>query len=256
MFTKCYQKSRSNRKRKKVTTKVPITTYLLNEVTTSLTNDNIIIENNVNNETNSTNKFIFVYDSDDSSNLSAPIFVSPVTRSTIRRSMYESPENALGRLNIIDGDGQCHRLGIVNGQMGSMLGLCAIGDMKAELFLGRYIGVKITSRTELSRRMKIPGGCYIADLEEGKSWIDAKDEGNVLRFMNHHCTAFNCQLRMFEEADGSISLGIWTIKFINDKEGLFFDYGSEFTSHIGDPISCLCAGIDLMSGLPICNKKL
>jgi SET domain-containing protein len=108
----------------------------------------------------------------------------------------------------------------------------------------------------MNRRMKIPGGCYMADLIEGKSWIDAKNEGNVLRFMNHHCTAFNCELRNFVEGDGSISLGIWTIRRILDKEDLFFNYGDQNSNNYGDQIDCLCAGIEISSGLVICPNKL
>lgn len=93
-------------------------------------------------------------------------------------------------------------------------------------------------------------------MEEGKSWIDAKNKGNVLRFMNHHCTEFNCQLRSFEEDDGTIALGIWTIKNIKDEDALYFNYGEQETLHIGMPIYCLCAGLDPNTGLSICNKQI
>jgi hypothetical protein len=60
--------------------------------------------------------------------------------------MYESDEDSLGRLSEKDGDGQCHRLGIVMEQLGSIMGLCALGEMDKELFLGRYVGETITIR--------------------------------------------------------------------------------------------------------------
>jgi len=224
--------------------------------------------------TNMTNIFHPIYvpssDTDDSSILSIPndrlynITTKKTkvsgegsqTRGIIQSNLGESPENRLGRLSVQDGNGQCDRLGITMEQFGSMIGLCAIGEMRAELFLGRYIGEKITTRNEMEKRMKLPGGYYMADLDNGKTWIDAKNKGNVLRFMNHHCKDYNCELRLFEEEDGTISLGIWTIKNIKNDEALYFNYGEQNSKHIGIPIRCLCAGVDNITGLPICKKQL
>jgi SET domain-containing protein len=103
--------------------------------------------------------------------------------------------------------------------------------------------------------MQESGPHYVADLDPNKSWICGKYLGNWTKMVNHHCTKANCKLYRFKEEDGSYSLGLWTIKNIKATNGLFYHYGDDDSEHIGEPIQCLCEGVD-SNNIPICNHNL
>jgi len=103
--------------------------------------------------------------------------------------------------------------------------------------------------------MKESGAHYVADLEPDESWICGKYLGNWLKLINHHCTEYNCILRRFKEENDTYSLGIWTIKNIKPDNGLYYHYGENNSEHIGEPIKCLCKGLD-DNECEICNYNL
>ena len=104
-------------------------------------------------------------------------------------------------------------------------------------------------------RMREDGPKYVAELVKGKKWICAKYKGNILKLMNHNCDNYNCELRIFKEDNGRLSLGIWTINDIQDDEDMFFYYHDNESSHIGSSIQCLCKGT-LPNGKCICLTTL
>ena len=138
---------------------------------------------------------------------------------------------------------------------GLIVGIKSLVFIPKDTFLGRYVGEIITDISILEQRMREPGQHYVADLEPNKTWLCGKYLGNWLKMVNHHCIKFNCILRRFKESDNTYSLGLWTIKNINSNEGLYYHYGENDSEHFGEPISCLCQGLDNNEEV-ICDYKL
>ena len=153
------------------------------------------------------------------------------------------------------GNGETHRLCFRRQFQGQIWGLfLSGGPAKANTFLGDYVGETI-NHTEFVKRMLVSGDKYVAELIPNKLWLCARDKGNCLRWMNHHCTKHNCKMLRYKKLDGTSAIGLWTKKYIKDGEDLFFHYGKQDDLEVGMSISCLCKGRD-NNGHPICKYRM
>ena len=159
----------------------------------------------------------------------------------------------------VDDNGRLEDIGIEEQFFNKMQGLFSLCDMNKETFLGRYKGEIFRKWEQVCHRLRHEGGRYVAEVIPERKWVCGKRFGNILKYMNHHCTKYNCQLRRFKERNGTWSVGIWTIKKIKKGDSLFFCY-SPITDNIqsksiGEPILCLCKGLS-EDNTPICTKIL
>lgn len=108
------------------------------------------------------------------------------------------------------------------------LGLFAKLPINKKMKILEYFG-EIIPVAEADRR----GGKYLFEISSRRT-IDGKERANVARYVNHSCDP-NCEA----ETDGS-KVFIWSIKDINPKEELTYDYGKEYFDEYIKPKGCRC----------------
>jgi hypothetical protein len=165
------------------------------------------------------------------------------------------------RLNV--GDGICDQIGFCDQLEGdttpgktAIPGIFAIRDISSNTFIGHYEGTKLGWR-EASQRVTGSPPYYLADLVPGTIWVCAKNYGNALRYINHHCTHANCILKSFFDTDGTLCLGIWTgDKKVEAGDHLYIHYGEITEKKEDDKAAihsfCQCMGFDV-DGAAKCN---
>jgi len=129
------------------------------------------------------------------------------------------------------GDGIFDQIGFCDqlGELGKMAipGIFTIRGIPSNTFIGRYEGTELDFHEALQCMQQGPPPYYLADLVPGKTWVCAKNYGNALRFINHHCTRANCILRSFLNNDGRLCLGVWTCdEKVKAGDHLYIHYGA------------------------------
>ena len=136
----------------------------------------------------------------------------------------------------------------VERENGKGWGLMALESVNKGRLVQEYIG-EVINEKEMAQRMNAwssdhphDTNFYMMHLEAG--WfIDAREKGNLSRFINHSCEP-NCKLVRVNVA-GHMRIAIMSIKEI--KTGEFFSYDYQFDTNHSDQFVCRC-GADKCRG--------
>ena len=128
------------------------------------------------------------------------------------------------------GAGKCHVIGFRDQFDSKLRGIFALQSISSDAFLGRLHG-EVLNFGEFNKRRKEPGPSFVTKFAPNlEVYLCSRDYGNVLKFMNHHCTKANCVIRSFVDFDGSLALGMWTVRDIQAGDDLFCNYGFRLPS--------------------------
>ncbi|CAB3374360.1 Hypothetical predicted protein [Cloeon dipterum] len=127
-------------------------------------------------------------------------------------------------------------------------GLTALQDLKQGTFVIEYVG-EVLTKEEFQRRKQE----YINNKERhfyflelsGNHFIDARNKGNLSRFINHSCEP-NCESSHWM-VSGERRVGLFTLRDVKAGEELTFNYG--WRSDGSNNQQCLC-------GAESCSKSL
>lgn len=126
-------------------------------------------------------------------------------------------------------------------QNGRGWGLTAVKDVKAGELVQEYVGEVIDEQEKKTRLEKWSvdnphdPNFYVMSLDQGY-YIDAREKGNLSRFINHSCDP-NCKLVRVNVA-GFTRVAIVCIRDV--EAGEFFSYDYQFDTKDGDKFVCLC----------------
>ena len=126
-------------------------------------------------------------------------------------------------------------------EFGKGWGLVALDGVVAGDLVLEYVG-EVLNDEQITKRLHDheeykpnDPNFYIMELQHGW-YIDARDKGNLSRFINHSCDP-NCELQRINVA-GLIRIGIVCIREVGPGEFLSYDY--QFDTEHADKFMCMC----------------
>lgn len=106
-------------------------------------------------------------------------------------------------------------------------GLLTVQSITKGDFVSEYVGEVINARQMRARCKKLgptEQNYYIFELNGGGLYIDAREKGNLARFINSSCEP-NCEIQVWNDEDTRLQrVGIFAAKDIKAGEELTFDY--------------------------------
>lgn len=113
--------------------------------------------------------------------------------------------------------------------------------------VAEYVGEIVRPIIGLMRQLRItPSQSYMFRISDQKV-IDATNQGNITRFINHSCDP-NCFVKT-EEVSGELKLYIYANRPIGKDEEITIDYNFSPTQNENLKIPCFC-------GAPTCRKYM
>ncbi|HVU75403.1 MAG TPA: SET domain-containing protein-lysine N-methyltransferase [Candidatus Paceibacterota bacterium] len=128
------------------------------------------------------------------------------------------------------------RFEIREGRPGTGLGLYARTDIEKGDFVIEYTGKKIPNKIADDMTTK-----YLFELND-KWTIDAEDESNTARYINHGCMP-SVEAEIEEGDDGEDHINIYALRDIHAGEELTIDYGEEYFDEFIKPYGCKCGAL-------------